>query len=146
LAAPLRRQDSKAQRIRSLVLEELVDRSRRPYSAEHRSGASSRLRPYVEEELEALETLEWLRDLTAEELARRRAFTMFLSVAGHGKEESRPANERILEALRLGALTHSELQELTGASAGTVRNNLCQLVKDREVVAEGGYPKTYRLA
>ena len=30
-------------------------------------------------------------------------------------------------------------------SAGTVRNNLCQLVKDGKLVAEGGYPKTYSL-
>jgi hypothetical protein len=129
-----------------LVLEELVALSRRPYSVELKRGALSKLRPYVEEELEALETLEWLRDLTAEELAWRQAFTMLLSVAGYGKEEGRPANERILEALRLGAVTNSELQKLTGASAGTVRNNLCQLVKDGEVVAEGGYPKIYRLA
>jgi Fic family protein len=129
-----------------LVLEELVALSRRRYSVELKSGALSKLRPYVEEELEARETLEWLRDLTAEELTRQRAFTMFLSVAGHGKEEGRPAKERILEVLRLGAVTNSEIQELTGASAGTVRNNLCQLVKEGEVVAEGGYPKTYRLA
>ena len=105
----------------------------------------SKLRPYVEAELEALETLEWLRDLTDEELARRRAFTLLLSVAGHGKEERKPVNERILEALRLGAVTNCELQELTGASAGAVRNNLCQLVKDGKLVAEGRYPKTYRL-
>jgi predicted Rossmann fold nucleotide-binding protein DprA/Smf involved in DNA uptake len=129
-----------------LVLEELATLSRRPYSVELRSRALSNLRPYVEEELEALETLEWLRDLTAEELARRRAYRMLLSVAGHGKMEDRPANERILEALRLEAVTSSELQELTGASAGTVRNNLCQLVKEGKVVAEGGYPKIYRLA
>ena len=142
---PLGKPDSKAQRIQSLVLKELATLSRRPCSVELRSGALSKLRPYVEAELEALETLEWVRDLTAEELARRRAFTLLLSVAGRGEEEGKPANERILEALRLGAVTSSELQELTGASAGTVRNNLCELVKDGVLVAEGGYPTTYRL-
>ena len=145
MTTPLGRPDCKAQRIRSLVLKELATLSRRPNSVELRDGALSKLRPYVEAELEALETLEWLRDLTAEELARRRAFALLLSVAGRGKEERRSANERILEALRLGAVTSSELQELTGASAGTVRNNLCQLVKDGMLVAEGDYPKTYRL-
>jgi hypothetical protein len=147
LTAPLGRPDSKAERIRSLVPEEPDALSRRPYPIEQKSGALSRLRPYVEAELEALETLEWLRDLTDEELARRRVFTMLLSVVGRARKESKPASGRILEALRLGAATNVELQELTGANAGTVRNNLCQLIKDGEVVAEGGgYPRTFRLA
>jgi predicted HTH transcriptional regulator len=130
-----------------LVLAELDALSRPPYAAERTSGVLSKLKPHVESELEALETLEWLRDLTGEELARRRVFTMLLSTVGHGTGGLRTTNERILEALRLGAATNPELRELTGASASTVRNGLCQLIKDGEVVAEGeGYPRTYRLA
>jgi hypothetical protein len=109
-----------------------------------------KLRPHVEAELEALETLEWLRDLTNEELARRRAFVMFLAAIRPGEEagveRDKPARERVLAALRYGAATNPELQELTGAKAGTVRDALCLLVYEGEVVAEGGRPMTYRLA
>ena len=104
----------------------------------------------MEAELEALETLEWLRDLTGEELARRRAFVMFLAALRRseeaGVERDKPARERVLAALRCGAATNPELQELTGAKAGTVRDTLCLLVYEGEVVAEGERPMTYRLA
>ena len=103
----------------------------------------------MEGELEALETLEWLRDLTDEELARRRAFVMFLAAIRPseeaGVERDKPARERVLAVLRYGAATNPELQELTGAKAGTVRDALCLLVYEGEVVAEGRHPMTYRL-
>ena len=112
--------------------------------------ALSKLRPHVEAELEALETLEWLRDLTGEELARRRAFVMFLAALRRseeaGVERDKPARERVLAALRCGAATNAELQEFTGAKAGTVRDTLSLLVYEGEVVAEGRSPMTYRLA
>jgi hypothetical protein len=156
----LRRPHSRAQRVYSLVLEVLDDLPRRSGSAEHHPalprGILSKLRPHVETELEALETLEWLRDLTGEELARRRAFVMFLAAIGRSEEAGverdkpegdKPAKERVLGALlRYGAATNPELQELTGAEAGTVRDTLCLLVYEGEVVAEGGRPMTYRLA
>jgi len=44
----------------------------------------------LEAELEALETLEWLRDLTDEELARQRAFTMLVSVVRQDEEAKGP--------------------------------------------------------
>jgi len=152
LTTPLRRPDSRAERIQSLVFEKLDGLSRQPYAAEHEVGALSRLKPHMETELEALETLEWLRDLTDEELARRRAFAMVLSVLKRGQGESRPkegrpsTKKRILGTLRLGAATNHELQEFTGASAGAVRYNLCELIREGEVVAEGGCPITYRLS
>ena len=103
----------------------------------------------MEAELEALETLEWLRDLTGEELARRRAFVMFLAALRQseeaGVERDKPARERVLAALRYGAATNPDLQGLTGAKAGTVRDALSLLVYEGEVVAEGGRPMTYRL-
>jgi hypothetical protein len=61
------------------------------------------------------------------------------------EEESKPVRERILAALRLEAATNTELQRLTGASAGTIRNNLSELINDGLVVASEGRPKTYRL-
>jgi len=132
----------------SLVLETLDGLKRRSGSAAHHPpalprGALSKLRSRVEEELEALETLEWLRDLTGEELARQRAFVMFLAAIRRSEE---PARERVLAALRYGAATNPELQELTGAKAGTVRDALCRLVYEGEVVAEGRHPMAYRLA
>src|SRR5215212_9036300 len=107
--------------------------------------AFSELRPHVEAELEALETLEWLRDLTDEEIARRQAFTMLVSVVRHDEEAKRPARDRILAALRLKAATKSELQRRTGAGAATIRNNLFGLIKGGEVVGDRGRPKTYQL-
>ena len=138
----------------SLVLEVLDGLPLRSGSAEHRPalprGVLSKLRPHVEAELEALETLEWLRDLTGEELARRRAFVMFLAAIRPSDEASvereEPARERVLAALRCGAATNPELQVLTGARAGTVRDVLCLLVYEGKVVAEGRRPMTYRLA
>ena len=151
----LRRPDSRTERVYSLVLETLDGLKRRSGSAAHHPpalprGALSKLRSRVEEELEALETLEWLRDLTGEELARQRAFVMFLAAIRRSEEPARereePARERVLAALRYGAATNPELQELTGAKAGTVRDALCRLVYEGEVVAEGRHPMTYRLA
>jgi hypothetical protein len=151
----LRRPDSRAEKVYSLVLEVLDGLSRRSDSAEHHPalsrGGLSKLRSHVEAELEALETLEWLRDLTGEELARRQAFVMFLAAIGRSEEavaerDEPPARERVLAALRHGAATNPELQELTGAKAGTVRDTLCLLIYEGEVVAEGRHPMTYRLA
>jgi hypothetical protein len=154
LRTSLRRLDSRAESVYSLVLELLDVLQRRSGSAEHHPalprGVLSKLRPHVEAELEALETLEWLRDLTDEELARRRAFVMFLAALRPseeaGVERDEPAKERVLAALRCGAATNPELQELTGAKAGTVRDTLSLLVYEGEVVAEGRRPMTYRLA
>jgi hypothetical protein len=152
LTHTLRWSVSRAERVQSLVLEKVASLLRCP--PERRKDAThealSKLRPHVEAELEALETLEWLRDLTNEELARRRAFVMFLAAIRSGEEagveRDKPARERILAALRCGAATNPELQELTGAKAGTVRDALCLLVYEGEVVAEGRPPMTYRLA
>jgi predicted Rossmann fold nucleotide-binding protein DprA/Smf involved in DNA uptake len=140
----------------SLVLEVLDGLPRRSGSAEHHPpalprGDISKLRPLVQAELEALETLEWLRDLTDEELARRRAFVVFLAAIGRSEQagvelDEPPARERVLAALRYGPATNPELQESTGAKAGTVRDTLCLLVYEGEVVAEEGHPMTYRLA
>jgi hypothetical protein len=147
LTHPLRWSDSKAERVQSLVLEKVDSLLRCP--AERKEEATheafSKLRPHVEAELVALETLEWLRDLTDEELARRRAFTMLVSVVRHDEEANRPARERILAALRLKAATNSELQKRTGISASTIRNNLFSLIKGGEVVGDVGCPKTYKL-
>jgi len=152
LAHTLRWSVSRAERVQSLVLERLASLLRCP--PERRKDAThealSKLRPHVEAELEALETLEWLRDLTNEELARRGAFVMFLAATNRSEEASverdKPARERVLAALRYGAATNSELQELTGAKAGTVRDALSLLVYEGEVVAEGERPITYCLA
>jgi hypothetical protein len=85
LRDPLRESDSKAERVQSLVVEKVESLLR--YPAERRKEARHeafwKLRPHVEAELEALETLEWLRDLTDEELDRQRAFMMLLSVVKH---------------------------------------------------------------
>jgi Fic family protein len=147
LTHPLRWSDSKVERVQSLVLDKVDSLLRCPAElnevATHE--ALSKLRPHVETELEALETLEWLRDLTDEELARQRAFMTFLSVAKHDEGANKPVRERILAALRLEAATYPELQKLTGAGAGTIRNNLSELINEGKVVADGGRPKTYRL-
>jgi transcription initiation factor IIE alpha subunit len=99
----------------------------------------------VEAEIEALETMEGLRDLTEEELARRQVFAMLVSVVRQEEEANRPARERILEVLRLKAATNSELQLRTGISTGTIRNILSGLIEDGEVVGDRGRPKTYQL-
>jgi hypothetical protein len=96
LRDPLRESDSKAERVQSLVLEKVASLLRCP--AERRKEATheafSKLRPHVEAELEALETLEWLRDLTDEELARRRAFTMLVSVVRQNCSRHTKGGER----------------------------------------------------
>ena len=140
--------DSRVERVQSLVLEKVDSLLRCP--AERKDEAThealSKLKPHVEAELEALETLEWLRDLTDEELARQRAFMILVSVVRQDEADRKSVRERIIAFLRLEAATSSKLQKLTGASAGTIRNYLSELINDGEVVAEGGRPKTYRLA
>jgi Fic family protein len=112
---------------------------------EARYEAFSKLRPHVEAELNELESLEGLRDLTEEELARRRAFMMLVSVVRQDEAARRPARERIRAVLHLKAMTNSELQRRTGISTGTIRNNLFGLIEEGEVVGDGGRPKTYQL-
>ena len=143
----LRWSESRAERVRSLVLEKVASLLRCP--PERREEATHeafcKLRPHVEAELEALESLEGLRDLTEEELARRQVFAMLISVVRQEGEVNRPARERILEVLRLKAATNSELQRRTGISEGTIRNNLFELIHSGEVLGDGGRPKTYQL-
>jgi predicted Zn-dependent peptidase len=78
LRDPLRESDSKAERVQSLVVEKVESLLRYPAERrkEARHEAFSKLRPHVEAELEALETLEWLRDLTDEELDQRKQSAM----------------------------------------------------------------------
>jgi predicted HTH transcriptional regulator len=143
----LRWSESRAGRVQSLVLRKVASLSRCP--PERRKEATheafSKLRPHVEAELEALESVEGLRDLTDEELARRQVFAMLISVVRQEREAKRPARERILEVLRLKAATNSELQRRTGISKCTIRNNLSGLIEDGEVLGDGGRPKTYQL-
>lgn len=54
------------------------------------------------------------------------------------EEESMPARDRIVGALRPGSATRHELEKLTGLSGGTIRNNLSDLMKSG-VVGEEGY-------
>jgi predicted HTH transcriptional regulator len=147
LTHSLRWSESRAERVRSLVLEKFASLLQCP--PERREEATheafSKLRPHVEAELEALETMEGLRALTDEELARRQVFAMLVSVVRQEEEANRPARERILEVLRLKAATNSELQLRTGISTGTIRNNLSGLIEDGEVVGDRGRPKTYQL-
>jgi hypothetical protein len=147
LTHTLRWSDSRAERVRSLVLEKVASLLRCP--PERREEATHeafcKLRPHVEAELEALESLEVLRDLTEEELARRQVFVMLISVARQGEEANRPARERILEVLHMKDATNSEIQRLTRINPGTIRNNLFELIHSGEVVGDGGRPKTYQL-
>jgi hypothetical protein len=91
-----RESESKAERVQSLVLEKVESLLRCP--AKRRKEAThealSKLRPHVEAELEALETLEWLRELTDEELARRRAFTMLVSVVRQNRSRHTQGGQR----------------------------------------------------
>jgi hypothetical protein len=91
-----RESESKAERVQSLVLEKVESLLRCP--AERKDEATheafSKLRPHVEAELEALETLEWLRELTDEELARRRAFTMLVSVVRQNRSRHTQGGQR----------------------------------------------------
>ena len=143
----LRRSDSRAQRVRSLVLGKVAGLLRCPPERreEATQEAFSELSPHVKAELEALETLEWLRELTEEELARRQVFAMLVSVVRHEVEAKRSARERILDVLSLKEATNSEIQRRTGISTGTIRNNLFELIEEGEVVGDGGRPKTYQL-
>jgi hypothetical protein len=147
LTHTLRWSDSRAERVRSLVLEKVASLLR--YPPERRKDATheafSKLRPHVEAELEALESLEWLRDLTEEELDRRQVFALLISVVRQEGEANRPARERILEVLLLKDATNSEIQRYTGIRTGTIRNNLFELIHSGEVVGDGGRPKTYQL-
>jgi hypothetical protein len=64
------------------------------------------------------------------------------------EEESVPERERILGALRVEPATNSDLQKLTGASVGTIRNNLSALMQEGEVEEDGykGRSKVYKLS
>jgi Fic family protein len=147
LTHSLRWSESRAERVRSLVLEKAAGLLRCPLERREEATheAFSKLRPHVEAELEALESLEWLRDLTEEELARRQVFAMLISGGRKGEEKNRPARERILEVLLLKDATNSEIQRYTGIRTGTIRNNLFELIHSGEVVGDGGRPKTYQL-
>ena len=61
------------------------------------------------------------------------------------EEESRPVKERILVALRLEGATNKQLQQITGASEGTVRNKLSELRTDGLITDDGRRPVTYNL-
>jgi hypothetical protein len=63
------------------------------------------------------------------------------------EEETKPVKERILGALQIGPSTNAELQKLTGATAGTIRNKLSELVQEGKVREEGanGRQKIYGL-
>jgi hypothetical protein len=91
-----RESESKAERVQSLVLEKVESLLRCPAKRrkEATQEALSKLRPHVEAELEALETLEWLRELTDEELARRRAFTMLVSVVRQNRSRHTQGGQR----------------------------------------------------
>src|SRR5918994_2931078 len=62
------------------------------------------------------------------------------------EEESRPVKERILVALRLEGATNKQLQQITGASEGTIRNKLSELRTDGLITDDGKRPATYHLA
>jgi hypothetical protein len=61
------------------------------------------------------------------------------------EEESRPVKERILVALRLEGATNKQLQQITGASEGTIRNKLSELRADGLITDDGKRPVTYTL-
>jgi DNA-binding transcriptional ArsR family regulator len=61
------------------------------------------------------------------------------------EEESRPVKERILIALRLEGATNKQLQQITGASEGTIRNKLSELRADGLITDDGKRPVTYSL-
>lgn len=61
------------------------------------------------------------------------------------EEESRPVKERILVALRLEGATNKQLQQITGASEGTIRNKLSELRADGLITDDGKRPVTYDL-
>jgi hypothetical protein len=61
------------------------------------------------------------------------------------EEESRPVKERVLIALRLEGATNKQLQQITGASEGTIRNKLSELRTDGLITDDGRRPATYNL-
>jgi len=61
------------------------------------------------------------------------------------EEERIPVKDRITGALRSGPATIAELQKLTGASEGTIRNKLSVLTQAGTIVGDDGRPKTYSL-
>jgi DNA-binding transcriptional ArsR family regulator len=61
------------------------------------------------------------------------------------EENNTPVRDRILAALKLEAATNKELQELTGASQGTLRNKLSELMGEGLLTADEGRPKKYSL-
>jgi len=61
------------------------------------------------------------------------------------EEESRPVKGRILVALRLEGATNKQLQQITGASEGTIRNKLSELRTDGLITDDGKRPVTYNL-
>jgi DNA-binding transcriptional ArsR family regulator len=61
------------------------------------------------------------------------------------EEESKPVKERILIALRLEGATNKQLQQITGASEGTVRNKLSELRNAGLITDDGRRPATYQL-
>jgi hypothetical protein len=144
----LQASDSRVERVESLVLEKVEDLLRSPVELKEETTQEAllKLRPHVEAALGELETLEWLRDLTDEELARRRAFMLLLSVVKQVEAERKPTRQRILEALQLDSATSLQLQKRTGAGTGTIRNNLSELIREGRVISDGGRPKSYRLA
>jgi hypothetical protein len=60
-------------------------------------------------------------------------------------EESRPVKERILAALRLEGATKKQLEQVTGASTGTVSNKLSELRAEGLIDDDGKRPATYFL-
>jgi hypothetical protein len=60
------------------------------------------------------------------------------------EEDSVPVRDRILTALESESATNADLQGLTGATVGTIRNNLSQLLQEGCVADDGGRPKVYR--
>src|SRR5829696_6412012 len=61
------------------------------------------------------------------------------------EEESRPVKERIRIALRLEGATNKQLQQIIGASEGTIRNKLSELRSDGLITDDGKRPVTYTL-
>ena len=61
------------------------------------------------------------------------------------EEESKPVKERILIALRLEGATNKQLQQITGASEGTIRNKLSELRTEGLITDDGKRPVTYTL-
>jgi hypothetical protein len=63
------------------------------------------------------------------------------------EEDLVPLKKRIVAALRSESATNPELQEITGADAGSIRNKLCEL-RNEGIIGDDGYKgrnKLYRL-